>query len=438
MERDADKMKTANKPSLETVLKAIVTIAVVGVAGTLLALQIKTSLEMEIKRALDDARLAGEITRNLYFNETERVIQRLAPTLIPSSQGDIVLRSRDGGAIRLRLNRSEIMGKVVEENRIILVWGIIALLVSLELAIVLAYMITYPIRRLSWAMEAIARGDHQTEAPIKGTFIYELETLIRSFNRMALQLQEWQRLQSQISRMDRLVSMGEMVSGVAHEVRNPLAAMKIHVELLMEMQDRLPKEAVENLEFLAGELNRISDTVERFLIFARTHRGKMEHLPIGQVISWATHMMRSIATSGTIHLETRIENPNQLVEADPGKLRQVLLNLISNGVEAMPDGGRLVIWTQMEGERLIIGVDDTGEPIPCHMADRIFEPFVTTKPNGTGLGLAIAKKLVEEMGGHISFSVCNGVTSFKISLNTPNQGTSSNQEEAQLSWRTYG
>jgi signal transduction histidine kinase len=427
---DPNTMKTANKPSVETVLKTIVNLAVVGVAGTLLALQIKISTEKEIKRAFDDIRLTGEITRNLQFHEALEIARRLAPTVIPSPQGDIILRSKDGGVIKLGINRYAVMNKVIEENRLLLVWGTIALLVSLELAIILAYMITYPIRRLSWAMEAIAKGDHQIKVPIEGVFVCELENLIRVFNNMAIQLQQWRRLQSQISRMNRLASMGEMVSGVAHEIRNPLAAMRIHVELLMEMRDSLPAEALENLEFLSGEIDRIADTVERFLLFARPYRGRIENLPIGQVISWATQMVKSMSPSGRIHLETRIENPSQLVEADPGKLRQVLLNLISNGIDAMPNGGKLVIWTKIEGDRLAIGVDDTGEPIPLDMVDRIFEPFVTTKPNGTGLGLAIAKKLVEEMGGYISLSTGDGVTTFKISLNTAQKWTSSVYEEA--------
>lgn len=409
-------MKCCIKASLETVLKLIVSISILSVAIALISIQLKISMSNEMRIAAENAKIALEIAKDLDINNAIRLIRNLSPLLVPSPDGNFILRSKYGHIARFKINKQEIILKSIESNKILLVWGIIALLISIEIAVFLAYIITNPIKRLSWAMRKLSKNYSNSIISINGSFIWELEDLIMTFNTMSQQINHWRSLQSKISLMNRLASMGEMVSGVAHEIRNPIAAIKIHLDLLIETKEQLTKEALEHISFIEDELTRLADTVDRFLLFAKPHKGNIDAIPIGNIISWACQMVDSMSFKNNIQIKLDIEDQNQLVEADPGKLRQILLNLTSNGIEAMPGGGNLTIWTKLDGDMLNIGVDDTGEGIPDDISERIFEPFVTTKPNGTGLGLAIAKKLTEEMGGSLGFLSKNGGTSFVLKL----------------------
>lgn len=203
----------------------------------------------------------------------------------------------------------------------------------------------------------------------------------------------------------RLAAIGEMAAGIAHELNNPLTAIAGFSELL---RDEFPPESRqrEHMELILREARRSREIVRRLLDFSRREAAHQAPVDITEAVSEVLALVQPMAQvqQVEIHFEAWEELP--LVLGDRGRLRQVILNLVHNGIQAMPDGGPLLIQTAVEAgppERIAIRVRDAGAGIPEEHRSRIFEPFFTTKPlgSGTGLGLSISSTIVAEHGGEI-------------------------------------
>jgi signal transduction histidine kinase len=194
--------------------------------------------------------------------------------------------------------------------------------------------------------------------------------------------------------------MGQMASGVGHELYNPLAAIKNAAFFLgMALEDADPdvREAVEIMKSETAESERIIKTL---LDFART--GSTDRKPIDANATVRKALSR-IKVPETITTRQRLARALPMVKADPDQLEIVLRNLMLNAVQAMPDGGALIVGSRSSRPGSVsIYVTDTGEGIPEENRARIFDPLFTTKPKGVGLGLTVAKRLVEAHNGKIS------------------------------------
>lgn len=232
-----------------------------------------------------------------------------------------------------------------------------------------------------------------------------------------------QHLEAETRRLDRLASLGEMSANMAHEVRNPLAAIKTSVQMLRDDLaggNTLPSmgDAQEEIAVILKEIERLDNIVRDLLLFARPHRlHALEHDP-GALCARALQMLRAQCERQGIrvHLSHMPDLPT--VHIDVARMEQVLLNLFLNALQAMPDGGILSVAchvlpsgtqnaypaTQRSDEAderawLEITINDTGVGIAQDALERIFEPFYTTKAHGIGLGLSITRRLVEDHGG---------------------------------------
>ena len=205
---------------------------------------------------------------------------------------------------------------------------------------------------------------------------------------------------TQLMLSDRLASLGQLSAVLAHEVRNPLASIKGAVEVLeTEISWDHPKRQF--LEAIRSEAERLNKLVNEFLQFARPSRPEILPVQPNAVVRSVAALVAKQAAKSGIRLVTHVgeEMPEMMMDGE--QIKQALLNLVINAMQAMPEGGSLDLTAALHGNAVILRVADSGPGIPAEIRDRLFNPFVTTKKGGTGLGLAIAQRLVVQHEGTI-------------------------------------
>lgn len=213
-------------------------------------------------------------------------------------------------------------------------------------------------------------------------------------------------LEEQVQRSDRLAMIGQIAAGAAHEIRNPLTAIRGFLQMFRKtMIDRDMSKEVGYTDIMLSELDRINELVSEFLMLSKPRNVIYDEVNVHTVLSSIMPVISSEATLHDITVHWEMEEGLPPVTADREMLKQVFLNICKNGIEAMAEGGALAVKGRMEadadGQWIIIDILDNGPGIPLHMLDKIFDPFVTTKANGTGLGLSVCQRIVHEFGGTI-------------------------------------
>jgi len=219
-------------------------------------------------------------------------------------------------------------------------------------------------------------------------------------------MQEVKALEIEVLHRERLSALGNLAATVAHEIRNPLNAISMGLQRLkVEFQPTDDQEQYSRVtELMLGEVHRLNSIVEQFLSLARPLEIKPEALPVQDVLNELATLVESEARQSKVQI--RVVAPPTLppLKADREYLRQTLLNLILNGLQAMPEGGTLTLKANTSNGNFLISVTDTGIGIAPEDRRRIFEPYFTTKAKGSGLGLAIARRIIEAHGGKITVS----------------------------------
>lgn len=246
--------------------------------------------------------------------------------------------------------------------------------------------------------------------------IRDAEGRIIGMTRICKDVTQMKRAEERLLLTERLTSLGELTAGVAHELRNPLAGIKINTQILLRKKD-LSETERRLLESIEEGIEKIQKIVEEMLHFAKPKRAEFREAQINSVVEDSLNIFQTKLKKANISLEFfRGENlPN--IWIDTYQIQQVLINLMLNAIQSMEKGGRLTIRTFKEGEKVAVEVRDTGVGIsPSHLK-RIFDPFFTTKSEGTGLGLSITLKIIETHGGTIDVKSEEGVgTTFTIYL----------------------
>lgn len=222
--------------------------------------------------------------------------------------------------------------------------------------------------------------------------------------------QEYQRLLER----DRLVAVGEVAAGIAHEIRNPLGAIKGAAQCLDP--GTLPKEAEEFINVIVEEVDRLNGVLSQFLEYARPYRGNPIPTDVNDVISATLRLLGKDTVPSRVEIKRDLAHGLPPVSVDPEQLKQVLINLVLNAIQAMPRGGEVTVSSaihynasadfsdvprDVRDANVLVRVHDTGDGIPPEDLARVFMPFFTTKPNGTGLGLAISHGIIEANGGRL-------------------------------------
>ncbi len=303
-----------------------------------------------------------------------------------------------------------------------------AVVITLAFAVAAVTLLTYfflkPVRYLVRATDRIASGDPGHEIPIQSRD--ELGDLTRSFNRMVKNLAQ---IQEELVRSEKLISLGRLSAGVAHEIRNPLNAMKgaiVHLQR-RRSDDRLVKEYT---HLVSEEIDRLSQFVSEFLHFAGQSKPKPVSTDINQLIVSTQQLFEEGAKEKEIRFHNRLDPDLPLIEVDPYQIEQVVVNLLINAMDAITDGGDITFSTRAlnhrngpkVGRKVRITIEDNGFGIPPDQLKNVFDPFFSTKDAGTGLGLPLSLGIVENHGGHIRISSQEGIgTSVIIELPTQYQ-----------------
>lgn len=228
------------------------------------------------------------------------------------------------------------------------------------------------------------------------------------------------RLEEQIRRSDRLKTIGQIAAGTAHEIRNPLTAMRGFMQLLEKaMQDRKMKKETEYVGIMLSELDRVNELVNEFLLLSKPKEVKLAAVRAGSVIQELLPVIRNEALLHGIVVQYDPKPELPPLWVDKELLKQVFLNLAKNAIEAMSEGGTLIIKERSYPDKpgkLAITVRDTGPGIPPGVLERIFDPFFTTKSTGTGLGLSICQRIIDDLGGRLEAASDPGGASFTVWL----------------------
>lgn len=216
-----------------------------------------------------------------------------------------------------------------------------------------------------------------------------------------------------IARQEKLASLGVLAAGVAHEIRNPLTAIKFR---LFSLKKLLPAAAAEDAGVITQEIARLERIVKDFLEFARPSEPDLVAVPVLRVVQQVRDLLQPQLEKSAIRLQLE-ESPPLWINADIQQIKQVLINLIQNSADSIGRDGVITLRVRGRKAAVIIEVIDSGKGIPPDVQKRLFDPFFTTKEGGTGLGLPIAARIVEKHGGKIRFHTTdNHGTTFRVVL----------------------
>lgn len=226
-------------------------------------------------------------------------------------------------------------------------------------------------------------------------------------------------MEERVRWMERFLSLGTLASGLHHEIKNPLTALSIHVQLLdKRLSDPASKKPVDELMgVLKSEMRRLNGVLDSFRDFASLQRLSVEPADVLEILKETVGLIGPQAVQQ--HVEVTLRPPDTslpCVPLDNDKFKQAVLNLVINALEAMPDGGRLSLGASARGGELMVEVSDTGPGIPPEIQHDLFKPYFSTKARGTGMGLALSEKVISQHGGRIAFRTGSFGTTFSITI----------------------
>jgi signal transduction histidine kinase len=341
----------------------------------------------------------------------------------------LLLGDKEIGSTRIGVSTLLIRHELDESLRPALVTAIAALAVSVLVASLLSQLILRPIHMIRSGLTRLGRGEFGVQLDLERQD--EFGELGSSFNAVSEQLlagrsqiaenavdRESAEYGSPLQAMSRyarkLAALGRLSAGVAHEVKNPLNAMMIHLELLRQ---QVPPPALQHVDVIAHEIRRLDEVVQSFLKFARPEDLRLQPLSLRALVDEIVPIVRPEAERLRVQLIVECGGAPD-INGDPAMLRQAFLNLALNACQAMPDGGTLRIMCESaRGRRVAVSFADAGVGIKPEHLQRIFDLYFTTKDNGSGIGLSMVYRTVQMHDGEIEVESTPGAgTTFRVLL----------------------
>ncbi len=416
-------------------LQALADIILLGTEG-----QVVSATLVEPEEGFGDLLLPDELITSMSFNSVNRDVE-LYEREYSVLYAPLEIRGERAGVMGIALPNEFIVNTLsTSRNNFSLIFTLGTLAVIL-LGYLLAQHIARPILRLRAMSQAVAGGDLEQSAGLVRSD--EIGELANAFDIMTLRLRErteeaarlyaeaiqrakelaeintrLQATQAQLVQSEKLASVGQLTAGIVHDVKNPLAVIKGLAEELAEEQE-MDEYSLEGLRTIRESAAKANTIVTDLLKFARQSTPEMQTRDLRETIESVIRLTEYLTRKGNVEVHTNIPDTAVMATYDPQQMEQVLINLLTNAVQAMPDGGHLTFDLSRGESEIELKVIDTGIGIAAENLPRIFDPFFTTKPEGegTGLGLSVSYGIITRHGGRIEVSSETGKgTIFTIHL----------------------
>ncbi len=330
-----------------------------------------------------------------YLTARQELVERLQPALAEVNR-EIYRQAREFSVQRAFTQ----VERIVETERRVL-WAIIglALLAGLVASWLISRSLARPLNELRQAMAVVGAGD--LDRAIEPRSRDEIGELARAFAQMTEKLRQ---SRAQLVQSERLASIGQMAAAVAHGLRNPLASLRAAAQLAQHRVDA--PAAREQLSAIVEQVDRLDLRIAHLLTFSRPASFHPRQEGVQALVEGALSGFAELLRQRRVELAVDVPVGLPDVRVDPMRLEQALTEIVSNALDAMPEGGRLAIDARPDGaagaDGIALEISDSGGGIPAEVLPNVCEPFFTTRPEGTGLGLAIARRFVEETGGRLA------------------------------------
>jgi signal transduction histidine kinase len=357
-----------------------------------------------------------------------RVLQgerdRLAVAMRPVPNNPSCRKCHDAGqpfngAIVTERSMAPAEAAIASNRNLLIVYGVlIFVLVGIVLWLLIVRLVSQPVRDLLKQMRRVERGDFSARAEAQrpdeiGELARDFNAMVRSLDAAKRELHESH--EKQMQQASKLASIGELASGIAHEIRNPLAGIGAAVEVLGEREAALATGEI-TVE-IRRQIKRLNTMLCSLLDFARQREPEIAPCDVAGIVRPMLALVRPDAQKSHIEIVEELPQDLPAIRADAGQAQQALLNVLLNAIQAMPNGGKLTVGAFVNGN-VAIRVQDTGAGIPDENLQKIFSPFFTTKHRGTGLGLAITRTIMEKHGGRVGVESKLGEgTTFTLEFN---------------------
>lgn len=284
---------------------------------------------------------------------------------------------------------------------------------GIAVSIFLSIKYTQPIYKLERAAKKVAAGDLTSTLEVnRGD---EIGELTKSFNEMIKGLRERRELEDRLIRAEHLSKIGQLASGIAHEVRNPLNLVNLSIDhLKAKYTPGDPRDKEEFLKIVSNikaDIHRLNGMISNFLDYGKPLKLNIQPASLTDMVEEVVSLAEGKLAEQRISVERRFREAMPSIPLDGQQIKACILNIFLNAVQAMPKGGRLTVETAMDDSFASLVIKDTGMGIAREHIPEIFEPYFTTKDTGIGLGLAITKRIIEEHNGRIGI------------ISEPNNGT---------------
>lgn len=320
------------------------------------------------------------------------------------------------GYLRLGITPAHLLSTLENIKNKILKLTVIIVLSGILVGLLMARRIIQPILILNRAVLQLEEETLGEDIEVLG--IGEVRELTSSFNKMSRKLRDsvetMKTAQNNLVRKEKLYVLGEFSASLAHEIKNPLTPIKMLIQRAHDQHEPLEGG---DLDVINDELKRIDTIVSQFLGYARITEPHLEKIDINMLLQDVLVLSQSKIKNSKIELILDLNSTPLMVSINPDSLKQVMINLILNAVQAMPGGGILKLITRGEEDGIKVEVNDSGIGMTEEQLEKAFDPFFTTKQDGTGLGLSIILSIIENHHGSIDlFSEANRGTRVLVRL----------------------
>jgi PAS domain S-box-containing protein len=346
----------------------------------------------QLKRQRAEEELAAEVERGIYFQKL--LIHTCMDGIAGNDLAGVIRTFNETAAKIMGYDAEEVLGKM----------NIRELYASGEFQKIEA-LIHAPILGgvgILENYETLVRHKDGTLVPIwlSARLLYENEREIGMIGHFK-DLRERKRMEEELLRSERLAVLGKMAAHIGHEIKNPLMLIGGFARQVLKDLDQGPEKDVEKLQIIVDEVKRLEDFLVEVGSYARFSEPQKQRGNINALIQETCQRLEPSLRECNVELVLALDPNLPEMLFDPGHLRQVILNIAKNGIEAMETGGTLTIATGRQARRIFIEISDTGEGIPPEVQEKIYQPFFSSKPKGSGLGLAISQKIIQAHQGEI-------------------------------------